>query len=375
MTAFSLAFAAHAVHRHGGQERAAAEILTRVARHVPVTVLAEECELGPDVARFEPIAMGRGPSLLRAAAFQRAVARAERRVGATLLNSIGAAARDADVITAQFCQAAFTARFGGLRGGTGARRRWQQFAQSRFTAHERHAYAHPRLKRVIAVSHGTARELAEHYGVPGSIMRVVPNGVDHATFRPARDAAEKQALRDELGLPRDQCIALFVGGDWARKGLDAAMAAVAPLHDVLFVIVGHGPIAEYERRAQELGARERVRFAGFSQRTQDWYAAADLFLFPSHYEAFSLVTLEAAAAGLPIVCHRINGTEELITEGENGNLVPHGADALRTALTTLRDDSALRARMSTAAVQHSQRYAWDTVADAYLAVLAEAARA
>ena len=107
---------------------------------------------------------------------------------------------------------------------------------------------------------------------------------------------------------------------------------------------------------------------------EDYYAACDLFLFPSRYEAFSLVTLEAAASGLPIVCHRINGTEELIADGNNGWLVPFGPDALRERVEQLRDDAVLRARMSIAAVASSQRYGWDRVADEYFLTLERAAR-
>ncbi|HVZ49330.1 MAG TPA: glycosyltransferase, partial [Gemmatimonadaceae bacterium] len=120
-------------------------------------------------------------------------------------------------------------------------------------------------------------------------------------------------------------------------------------------------------------AAARVHVAPPSAAPQAWYAASDLFLFPSRYEAFSLVTLEAAASGLPIVCHRINGTEELVADGVNGWLVPFGADALRARVVALRDDAGLRARMGAAAVESSRRYAWDRVAAEYLAVLDEAA--
>jgi glycosyltransferase involved in cell wall biosynthesis len=106
---------------------------------------------------------------------------------------------------------------------------------------------------------------------------------------------------------------------------------------------------------------------------EQYYAASDLFLFPSRYEAFSLVTLEAAAAGLPIVAHRINGTEELVQDNVNGWLVPPSADALRDKVTVLRDDRALRDRMAAAAVAISARYDWDRIADEQFAVFTAAA--
>lgn len=368
----SLAFMALEVHRRGGQERAAAEVLTRLAPDVALTVIANTCEL-PGVRHTHlPIPLPSAPTIVRTIIFARRATRAATRIGATLTQSIGAAAREADVITAQFCQAAFTQRFGGLRGGGALRRVWQRGVQSRFVADERRAYGAARLRRVIAVSTGVGREIAEHYRVPESRITVIPNGVDHATFRPL-DGAARLALRKALGLPADRCIALFVGGDWERKGVRDAITAVAGLPDVLFVVVGSGDVAAMREHAARVGARDQVHFAGPSREPQQWYQSADLLFFPSRYEAFSLVTLEAAACGLPIIAHAINGTEDLIVSGENGLLSPMGADALRTQLLMLRDDTALRERMRAAIAVTSQRYAWDRIASEHLRLLREVA--
>ena len=375
MTEFSLAFVAHEVHRRGGMERAAAEVLSRLAGRLSVTVISRVCDLGDVPVRWMPITVPTRPAVLRTWAFARSARAAERRAACTITNSIGAAAIDADVITAQFCHAAFTARFGGLRGGVGARAVYQRLAQSRFVAEERRAYRSRRLRQVIAVSHGTARELREFYGVAEERITVIPNGVDRAQFRPAADAAAKRALRERLGLPRDAFLVLFVGGDWARKGVRDAITAVAGLADAQLVVLGRGDAAGMGRFAVRAGAAGRVTFAPPSDAPHDYYAACDAFCFPSRYEAFSLVTLEAAAAGLPIVAHAINGTEELVRNGENGWLVPVGAEALREKLQLLRDDGALRARLSAGAVASSARYDWARIADEQFTVFAAAAGA
>jgi glycosyltransferase involved in cell wall biosynthesis len=373
MSAFRLGFIAHEVHRRGGQERAAAEILSRVAARQPVTVIARACELeGVTWMRVNAL---RRPAILGTWAFATAARAAERRAGCTITNSIGAAAFDADVITAQFCHAAFTARYGGLRGGSGMRGLYHRVAEARFVSEERHAYGASRLRRVIAVSEGTSRELQEHYRVPAARIRVVPNGVDHHVFRPAAGADTKRDLRKRLVLPRGAMIALFVGGDWERKGVRDAVDAVAGVPDAHLVIVGRGDEGAMREHARRAGVGERVHIVPPTPAPQEYYAAADCFLFPSRYEAFSLVTLEAAASGLPIICHRINGTEELVRDGSNGWLVPFGPEALRERLLALRDDHALRARMSVAAVESSRRYGWDRVADEYYSVLAEAVAA
>ena len=370
---FSLAFIAHQVHRHGGQERAAAEVLARIARRVPVTVIASRCELADAPVTWRPVPAARRPLVVGSYLFARAARVEERRAGCTLSNAIGAAAFDADVITAQYCHAAFTARFGGLRGGSAAGRMWQRIAQQVFVGQERRAYGARRLRKVIAVSRGTARELQEHYGVPERIITVIPNGVDHARFRPAADDAAKRALRDELGIPAGAFVALFCGGDWERKGLRDAIDAIAGMRDTVLCVVGAGDEAAMRAHAVARNASAQVQFAGKTTSPERWYAAADVLVHPSRYEAFSLVTLEAAASGLPIVAHAINGTEELVTTGVNGFLTAYGGDALREPLVGLRDDTARRAAMSTAALERSRRYAWDRVAGEYFQALNEAA--
>ncbi|MDH5233330.1 MAG: glycosyltransferase family 4 protein [Gemmatimonadota bacterium] len=366
----SLTFVAHEVHRHGGQERAAAEVLTRLAPEVDLTVVARVCELPGVRVQFSRVAVPGRPAVLSSTLFARAAARAAVRAGSQLLQSIGAAAPEADLITAQFCQAAFTARFGGLRGGGVLKGLLQSVVQARFVKDERRAYGAQRLRRVIAVSTGVARELEEHYRVPPARITVIPNGVDHAVFHPV-DASARRALRHRLDLPTDRCLALFLGGDWERKGLRDAISAVAGVPDSNLVVVGAGNQAPMREHAARVGAAAQVRFAGMSREPQSWYQAADFLLFPSRYEAFSLVTLEAAASGLPIVAHAINGTEDLITDGVNGFLSEWGADALRAHVARLRDDAGLRARMGAAAAEGSQRYAWDRIAAEHLRVVRE----
>lgn len=370
---FSLAFIAHEVHRHGGQERAAAEILARVSRRVSVTVIAARCELPDTPITWQPVPPPPRPLVVGSVLFARAARTAERRAGCTLTNCIGASAFDADVITAQYCHAAFTARFGGLRGGGAVGRAWQRVAQQVFVSQERSAYQARRLRRVIAVSRGTARELQEFYGVAADRIRVVPNGVDHAVFRPAADAPARAALRTSLGVPASAFIALFCGGDWERKGLRDAIDAIAGMPDALLCVVGRGDEVAMRAHAASRGAAAQVRFVGKTTTPEQWYAAADVLVHPSRYEAFSLVTLEAAASALPIIAHAVNGTEELVQDGVNGFLTAFGGDALRVPLLALRDDAARRTAMSVAALERSRRYAWDRVAGEYFDVLAEAA--
>jgi glycosyltransferase involved in cell wall biosynthesis len=134
-------------------------------------------------------------------------------------------------------------------------------------------------------------------------------------------------------------------------------------------VVGRGDEARFGAIAAQAGARDRIIFCGTSTRPQDYYAAADVFVFPTRYEAFSLATLEAAAAGLPILAPRINGTEELIEDGVNGFFVEMNPASVYEKLRLLYESPTRLRQMSEAILQTSKRYNWDRIAAEQLQVL------
>ena len=159
---------------------------------------------------------------------------------------------------------------------------------------------------------------------------------------------------------------IFSGGEWARKGLEDAMGGVARLNreNVALFVAGDDPDRErYKRLAGELGVGGKVVFGGFRRDIATALAAADVFVFPSWYEAFSLATIEAAACGLPIVATRINGTEDFIQPGETGEFIDHDAERIAAVLRPLVDDVSLRRTMGENARRLVERsYTWDHVA-------------
>lgn len=369
-----IAIIAGEIHRRGGMERAAAEVFERVAKKHPVTVLSTVCEMDTPNLTWISVNPIPKPALLRHWSFRHKAKALEAGAGCTITNSIGAAAIDADVITAQFCHAAFTGKHGGLRGGAGVlRQRYQEWAQRVYTSQEHQAYTSPRLKKVISVSRGVKQELMEHYGVPEEKIVVIPNAVDHRIFHPASNEEEKRAIRRRLGLPETHFLGLFVGGDWDRKGLTDAIQAVADLPETTLVVVGSGDIARFTAVAAQAGVEDSVIFSGRSSTPQEYYAAADVFVFPSRYEAFSLVTLEAAASGLPIIALPINGTEELIEEGVNGFFAEPNAASFHSKLRLLQSRPERCREMSRAALSSSLPYTWDRVAAEQLQIFEEVA--
>ncbi len=365
-----LAVVANRVYRLGGMERASAEVFSRIACTDDVTIIATECEIANGHLTWLPVRAIRRPAMVNQAMFARAARTLERAGTYDLTVSVDSAARDADVVIAHFCLGTFAARFGGLRGGASRlRRTYQRVAERSLAARERGLYLSPRLRGVIAVSSGLKRELMEQYGIPDAKIRVIPNGVDRAVFHPAPTPEAKLALRRELGLSEEPFLAVFMGGDWDRKGLADVIRAIGKLPGTELVVVGRGNATTFGRLAEEVGAANRVRFVGIQAQPQRYLAAGDAFACPSRYETFSMSGLEAAACGLPLIVVRTNGLEDFVEHGVNGFFVETNTESVRDALARVIADPELRARMSQAAEQTAARFDWGDIATATRAEL------
>ena len=167
-------------------------------------------------------------------------------------------------------------------------------------------WSYSRARTIVAVSQQVRRELAES-GVDPARLRVITNGVDTEEFTPV------PISRHELELPEGK-LALFIGDiRTPRKNLDTLLRALVDVPGVTLVVVGDTTGSPYPQIAAELGLESRVRFLGFRRDVPRLMQAANLFVFPSRYEACSLVLLEAAASGLPIVAGRTTGGSELLS--------------------------------------------------------------
>ena len=172
--------------------------------------------------------------------------------------------------------------------------------------------------RVIANSHLVQSEIAQIYGYPANHIDVIPNGVPVEEFGPS--AQLRTATRVELGLTDSEIAVLFVGSGWERKGLRFAIRAVEAMTDdrVRLLVAGKGN--------QEAFGSPVARFLGVRKDLPALYAAADLFLLPTIYDPFSNASLEAIAAGLPVITSRANGCAEIIVEGQHGSIVERPDD-------------------------------------------------
>ncbi|MDR7505920.1 MAG: glycosyltransferase family 4 protein [Armatimonadota bacterium] len=178
--------------------------------------------------------------------------------------------------------------------------------------------------------------------------------VDNQFFAAGAAAADRIGVRRRWGLPEDAFVVLFVGKlvPWKRPA--DVLEAVARVPGAFVVLAGEGPLrAALEARAAQPDLAGRIRFLGFvNQRAlPEVYAAADVLVLPSEYEAFGLVVNEAFCCGLPaIVTEACGAAGDLVRDGETGYIVPVGdVDALADRLRRLAADPDLRRALGAAA--------------------------
>ena len=270
-----------------------------------------------------------------------------------------------DVVIVQFCHAAF-AHQGISRPSRDSfiHRFHSRVSQVLAVSLERWCYRPGRVRRMIAVSDLVKQELESCYRLDSIPTDVIPNGVDLDRFRP--NAKSRVSERQRLGLVSDELAALFVGGDWQRKGLDIAIGAAARAGWAL-IVVGRGDAAAWRLKARNRGAQ--VIFCGHLANAERAYCAADAFVLPSHYEGFALVTIEAAASGLPLLVTEATGAATL-AERAGLNALPPEEGAFTTELRRLGGNPGLRHELGLRARAASEELSWPRIVAAYARVYA-----
>lgn len=244
---------------------------------------------------------------------------------------------------------------------------------------ERRGFAPEGCPAVITNSALAREGILRYYPYPPERILVAHNGVDAGRFRPAESAAWRRSQRQELGLPPDAPLALFLGSGFARKGLGSLLEATAGVRwrglPLRLLVVGGGRTAPWRRRAARLGLDEAVRFLGPVRDPERYYALADLFALPTHFDPFANATLEAMASALPVITTRLNGAAEIIRDGAEGLLLdrPDDVEGLTAALLALREPDR-RAAMGARGRETALRHPWEAQVEATLAAYGRVGR-
>ena len=252
-----------------------------------------------------------------------------------------------------------TAHIGDLRqvaGAVGVAARVHEATLGRFVL--------GRACRAMAVSDAVAGHL--HALAPRLPIDVVPNGVDHARFRPVARRFDGTLV---VGL---------LGRLVANKGPATAVSAVAQLIRrgvaARLFIAGDGPEREWlARLAAAEGIAGAVVFEGFRTDPERWFATIDVLVRPSLTEGMPLGLLEAMAAGVPVIASDVPGNAALVAHGTTGLLVPvREPTALADTLERVAGDEELRERLRVGGLALTALMTWDRTARLTLGSLSRA---
>lgn len=227
----------------------------------------------------------------------------------------------------------------------------------------------------VAITPSLRHALIDALGLSAEKVHVIGNGVDETLFPLEGGGAE--ALRRELGLPRDAEVVTFIGRMLPEKNparfvrLAARLTERDPAGRRRFVMVGDGP--QFDAIAAEvkrLGLTERIVLLGVRDDIPRILSLTDVLLAPSQREGLPIVGLEAMASRVPIVASRVVGWIDLIQDGVEGYLLDlTDENGFLERVETLLEDVALRERFGTAARRKVlDRYTLRANADAYQAL-------
>jgi UDP-glucose:(heptosyl)LPS alpha-1,3-glucosyltransferase len=164
-------------------------------------------------------------------------------------------------------------------------------------------------KKIIANSNMIKQQIIDTYDINPQKIEVVYNGV------PIKEKVDFSSLNEEFGLKNEKII-LYVGSGFKRKGVKEALEIVSNLKsDFKFIVVGKEKrLKDYKEYAKKLNIQDRVIFTGPRDDVDQFYSMSDIFLFPTRYEPFSNVVLEAMNYENVVITTMQNGASEILDD-------------------------------------------------------------
>jgi UDP-glucose:(heptosyl)LPS alpha-1,3-glucosyltransferase len=381
-----IAFIAPYVSNRAGPARVIASLIDRLCQDHEITVFAHTVE-GIKLAKIKYYKVPRiaGPKLLGnvmwliSSTIISILSLVRKREFDIIHSHTYLGAFSADVVTSHFCERechrlekdhTICMPHAGI---------WQSFAALDDKLYRRlmvfaegAAFGHKITRVRIVVSQRMKSDFIYHYGDDAKDITVIPNGVDLEVFNPAIKQLCRHSVRQKHSISDNDVLLMFAGSDWGRKGLRYIMEALSllPRSDVKLLVVGSGDEKFHSQLAESKQVRERVIFVSGNTNIWEYYAASDIFVFPTLYEPFGLVILEAMASGLPVITSRIAGAAELINDGDDCLLLddPTDVSALAEKINLLLSDPDLRDSMGRLARRTAEGFSWDRIAERTLQV-------
>ena len=188
---------------------------------------------------------------------------------------------------------------------------------------------------IIAVSNNVKDTLVSVLNANPDKISVISCGVDTSMFRPLN----KIDIRKKLGIAEDTKIVLFVGKICYMKGTDVLYKCAFALPNVLFVLVGDGPLKSDIKNCKFVGPWS-------NEEMPRWMNAADILVLPSRSEGTPVVLLEALSCGTPVISSNVGGCPDLVNDGQIGYLIPvDNASMLQEKIRCLLNNDDIRNSM------------------------------
>ncbi len=376
-----LIIAIHDLHPWGGQDKSNLEILFGLSKKLPLEIHAYQFtdhRPWPSVTFTKYLGLRR-PLILKVLSYGlRSLFRFSslRKTEKVWVQSTGTATFDPDVFQIQFLHKTWQnlqADFNLEDDAPFFKSIYHQILQLFNVWLEHRVYK--KNKKYIAISHSIKKELIQNFQIPEKNIRTIYHGVDSQYFcSPTTDEAlaARERIRNELRIPKDALVLLHTGALNQRKGVPLALETIGVLKaegfsNIHYIAVGAGDVKPLKKIAAEEKISEYVHFIQHTKNIRDYYWASDLFFFPTVYEPFGLVILEAMASGLPCVVSPSAGGSELIEHDQNGLLIENILDPVSMAqqLGTLIKNPAQQKRFSANAIATAQQRPWDVVSEEY----------
>lgn len=236
-------------------------------------------------------------------------------------------------------------------------------------ARERVRYSLGLHDLVVSLNDDDAASLHDLYGLPLHKSVTIPNGVDLQRFTVPTDDERRFALA-ETGSSANELRLLFVGHEFERKGLHQAIDALELLPQEVVLLVAGGDAQSIEAAEQQVdakGLRGRVTFLGRLEDVTVAYHAADVFVFPTRYEASPLVLLEALACGLPLVVTPTALASDVVSSAHLGRTMSGEPSGIAEAVMQVAEDRALLGAGAVAKEcrDRATQYSWERAARVY----------
>ena len=220
---------------------------------------------------------------------------------------------------------------------------------------------------VIVNSNYMKNEIQRLFGLPFDKINVIPNGINLSNFT---GIERDYDFRRQYAMDNEKII-LYVGRLVYEKGVQHLIAAMPKIlsnyNDAKLIIAGRGGMMdELRAEASNLVLNDKIYFTGYlnSKQVQKMYKCADVAVFPSTYEPFGIVALEAMLAGVPTVVSDVGGLDEIVTHGVDGMKSYAGnANSIADSVTALLYDHQLATNVSKKAKQKvKDQFNWEKIA-------------